>query len=109
MTYLLNQLLSKAIIMTSPYVALHGVTHSYEHLHVFGCACYPNLSAKIVHKLAPRFTRCVFLRYSTDHKGYQCLDLSTNNIVISRHVVFDEAEFPFSALPHLINDLHIFP
>jgi hypothetical protein len=94
--------------MTSPYVALHGVTHSYEHLHLFGCACYPNLSAKTAHKLASRFTRCVFLRYSTDHKSYQCLDLSTNNIVISHHVVSDEAQFLFSASPHLTNDLDIF-
>jgi hypothetical protein len=60
---------------------------------VFGCACYPNLSAKAAHKLAPRSTRYVFLGYSTDHKGYWCLDL-TNNIVVSRHVVFDQADFP---------------
>jgi hypothetical protein len=72
---------------------------------VFGCACYPNLSGKAAHKLAPRSTRCIFLGYSADHKGYQCLDLTTNNIVVSRHVVFDEADFPLSASPRLTNDL----
>jgi hypothetical protein len=106
-TYLLNHLPTKAISTTSPYFALYGVAPSYEHLRVFGCACYPNLSAKTAHKLAPRSTRCIFLRYSTDHKGYRCLDLTTNNIVISRHVVFDEADFPFSASPRLTNDLDI--
>jgi hypothetical protein len=74
---------------------------------VFGCACYPNLSAKAAHKLALQSTRCVFLRDSTDHKGYQCLDLTTNNIVISWHVVFDEAGFPLSVSSHLTNDLDI--
>jgi hypothetical protein len=81
---------------------------SNEHLSVFGCACYPNLSTKAPHKLAPRSTRCIFLGYSADHKDYWCLDLTTNNIVIFQHIVFDESDFPFSASPRLTNDLDIF-
>jgi hypothetical protein len=107
-TYLLNRLPTKAISTTSPYFTLHGVAPSYKHLCVFDCACYPNHSAKDAHKLAPQSTKCIFLGYSTDHKGYRCLDLTTNNIVVSRHVIFDEADFPFSASPRLINDLDIF-
>jgi hypothetical protein len=107
-TYLLNRLPSKMICAPCPYVALHSVAPSYEHLRVFGCACYPNLSVQASHKLAPRFTRCVFLGYSTDHKGYRCLDLSTNNIIVFRHVIFDEADFPFATSPCLTNDLDIF-
>jgi hypothetical protein len=72
-TYLLNHLPTKVISTTSSYFAHHGVTPSYEHLCMFGCAYYPNLSAKAAHKLAPWFTRCVFLGYSVDHKGYRCL------------------------------------
>jgi hypothetical protein len=106
-TYLLNRLPTKAISTTSPYFTLHGVASSYEHLCVFGCACYPNLSAKAAHKLTPQSTRCIFLGYNADHKGYQCFDLTTN-IVISQHVVFDETDFPFSVSPHLTNDLEIF-
>jgi hypothetical protein len=87
-TYLLNRLPTKAISTTSIYFTLHRVAPSYEHLCVFGCSYYPNLSAKVAHKLAPRSTRCVFLGYSTDHKGYRCHDLTTNNIIISQHVVF---------------------
>jgi hypothetical protein len=75
---------------------------------VFSCACYPNLSTKAAHKLAPQSTRCVFLGYSADHKGYRCLDLTTNTIVISQHVVFYEADFPFSVSPHLTNNFDIF-
>jgi hypothetical protein len=94
--------------MTSPYFTLNGVTPSYEHLRVFSCACYPNLSAKAAHKLAPWSTRCIFLGYSADHKCYRCLDLTTNNIIVSRHIVSYEADFPFSASPRLTNDLNIF-
>jgi hypothetical protein len=68
-TYLLNRLPTKAISTTSPYFTLHGVAPSYEHLRVFGCACYPNLFIKAAHKLAPRSTKCIFLRYSVDHRG----------------------------------------
>jgi hypothetical protein len=56
----------------------------------------------------PWYTRCVFLGYSTDHKGYRRLDLSTNNIVVSRYVVFDEAVFSFSTSPRLTNYLDNF-
>jgi hypothetical protein len=70
-TYLLNLLPTKAISAPTPHFALFGTTPSYAHLRVFGCACYPNTSATAPHKLAPCCCRCVFLGYSSDHKGYQ--------------------------------------
>jgi hypothetical protein len=105
-TYLLNRLPTKTIQAICPYVALFGTIPSCDHLRVFGCACYPNITATAPHKLAPRSTKCVFLGYSSNHKGYRCLDLSTNRIIISRHVTFDEADFPFSVSPHLTNNLN---
>ena len=56
--------------------------------------CYPNLSATAPHKLSPRSVLCVFLGYSAHDKGYCCLDLSTNKVIISCHVIFDESSFP---------------
>jgi hypothetical protein len=49
--------------------------------------------------------RVVFLGYSDHHKGYHCLDLSTNRLVISQPVVSDDAVFPFTASPHPTDDL----
>jgi hypothetical protein len=63
---------------------------------VFGCACYPNIFATSPNKLSPRSTRCLFLGYSPDHKGYRCPDLTSHRIIISRHVVFDEDVFPLA-------------
>jgi hypothetical protein len=73
----------------------------YEHLCIFHCTCYPNTTATAPHKLSPRSTWCVFLCYSADHKGYRYLDLSTNHLIVSRHVVFDEDSFPLAASPSL--------
>jgi hypothetical protein len=68
--YLLNRLPIMAIQAMCPHLALFGSTPSYEHLRVFGCTCYPNMTATAPHKLSPRSTWCVFLGYSADHKGY---------------------------------------
>jgi hypothetical protein len=47
--------------------------------------------------------------HSPDHKGYHYLDPTTNHIVISRHVMFHEAYFPFAASPHPTNDYEFLP
>jgi hypothetical protein len=96
-TYLLNLLPTKTILAPSPHFALFDTTPSYAHLRVFGCACYRNTSATAPHKLAPCSCRCIFLGYSSEHKGYRCLDLTTNRLFVSRHVVFDESSFPFAS------------
>ena len=41
-------------------------------------------------------TLCVFLGYFSDHKGFQGLDLSSNRVIVARHVTFDETSFPFA-------------
>ena len=109
-TYLLNRLPSVACPAPTPHHALFGTPPRYDHLRVFGCACYPNTTATAPHKLAPRSTQCVFLGYSPDHKGYRCFDLTSHRILISRHVVFDESVFPFSTTspPPSTPDLDLF-
>ena len=94
-----NRLLSKAISDRIPFRALLGVDPAYAGLRVFGCLCYPNTTAVALHKLAPRSVPCVFLGYPSRHHGYRCLDRSTQEIIISRHVVFDESSFPFASPP----------
>jgi len=47
-------------------------------------------------KLAFRSQSCVFIGYSKNHLGYQCLPIPSGRIYIARHVVFNELKFPFS-------------
>jgi hypothetical protein len=103
-TYLLNRHPTKTLGGLTPFFALYDTYPDYTHLRVFGCACYPNLSATATHKLSPRSSLCVFLGYSFDHKVYRCLDLHSNRIIISRHVTFDESVFPFSNMSTSASD-----
>ena len=58
-TYLLNRLPTKTLASITPQYALFGQQPTYDHLRVFGFACYPNLSATAPHKLSPRSTLCL--------------------------------------------------
>jgi hypothetical protein len=104
-TYLLNRRPSSSVQNSIPFQLLHNKIPDYSLLRVFGCLCYPNLSATASHKLAPRSAACVFLGYPTSHKGYRCFDLSTRRIIISCHVVFDETCFPFARHPVDVSSL----
>ncbi|GJY11793.1 reverse transcriptase domain-containing protein [Tanacetum coccineum] len=94
--YLLNILPSTAINNEIPFTKLYKKPPTYDHLLVFGCLCYPHIFFD--HKLQSRSTACVFLGYPALHRGYRCLDLSTNKIIISRHVIFDEDQFPSGSM-----------
>lgn len=80
----------------SPYAKLHGTTPIYTSLRVFGCACFPYLRPYAENKFDSKSLMCVFLGYSEQHKGYRCLYPLTGRVYLSRHVLFDENQFPYS-------------
>ena len=96
--HLINLLPTSILTFNSPWSKLHSSSLDLSQLKVFGCACYPHLKPYTPHKLAPRTTECIFLGYPIGTKGYLCLDLLTNHLYTSRHVIFNESKFPFSSL-----------
>ncbi|CAB4316324.1 unnamed protein product [Prunus armeniaca] len=94
--YLINLLPTPTLQNIFPYTALFGQNPNYQKLHIFGCVCYPWLCPYNSHKLLPGSRPCIFLGYSISRSAYQCLDLSTNRLFLSRHVQFDESTFPFA-------------
>ncbi|KAG8500663.1 hypothetical protein CXB51_002624 [Gossypium anomalum] len=90
--HLINRLPTVVLKGQTPFQALYGHAPTYDHLRVFGCCCFPYLRPFSSHKLDFRSQPSIFLGYSPHHKGYQCL-LPSGKIVVSRHVVFDEARF----------------
>jgi histone deacetylase 1/2 len=89
-TQVINRRLCQASGHLTPHQLLLGAPPSYDHLHVFGCLCFPNQSATTPNKLSARSCACVFLGYLSDHRGYRCFDLATRRVINSHHVSFDE-------------------
>lgn len=94
-THIINRLPTQILSNESPYQALYHITPTYNHLKVYGCACFPNLRPYNSPKLQFRSTPCTFIGYSSSHKGYRCL-ASNGRLFISRDVVFDESHFPYA-------------
>lgn len=95
--YLLNRMPTPVLNWNSPFSRLFGHIPCYSDLRFFGCACYLHLGAYVTNKLLPRTAECVFLGYSSQHKGYRCLDPVTRRVYVSRHVRFDETTYPYAS------------
>ncbi|TXG49982.1 hypothetical protein EZV62_025857 [Acer yangbiense] len=88
---------SSVLSFTSPYEKLFARKPNYNFFKTFGCTCFPYLRDYSKHKLDFHTSKCVFIGYSINHKGYKCLH-SNGKVFISRNVVFNELEFPFKSL-----------
>lgn len=95
--HLINRLPTSALNFETPYHKLYNAHPDYGFLRVFGCSCFPLLRPYNQHKLQFRSEECLFLGYSTSHKGYKC-QASSGRIFISKVVVFNEHKFPYKQL-----------
>ena len=95
--FIINRLPSAAINKEIPFQLLFQQLPDYNFLCVFGCSCFPLLRPYNKHKLQFRSQECLFLGYSTSHKGYKCLS-PDGRLYISKDVIFNEAKFPYSTL-----------
>ena len=81
-TYLINLLPSKVIQYQTLMELLLKQKPDYRSLSIFGCACWPNIRPYNTRKLSFRSIRCAFLGYSSLHKGFKCLDITTRRVYI---------------------------
>ncbi len=61
-----------------------------SHLKLFSCIAYVHVLDNKRSKLDPKVEKCIFIGYSLEQKGYKCFNPSTQNLQVSRDVVFDE-------------------
>jgi hypothetical protein len=94
--FLINRLSSPSLDGKTPYELLFGKPPYYSMLRTFRCLCFPYLRDYLPHKLSSKYASCIFLGYSTLHKGFCYLDWKTHHVYVSRHVQFYEHHFPYT-------------
>jgi hypothetical protein len=74
----------------TPYEAWYGKKPYVSHLKTFGCVGHVKKVGPGIEKLSDRSARMVMVGYEPGSKGYRMYDPSTNKLVISRDVKFEE-------------------
>ena len=90
--YILNRASSKALQGQTPYEKWTGRKPSVDHLRTFGCIAHVKDTRKHQGKLEDRCKLMIFIGYQLGSKAYKCLDLVNLKVVISRDIIFEEAE-----------------
>jgi hypothetical protein len=88
--YLLNRSPTKALNNMTPFEAWHGKKPKVNHLEIFGCVAHVKQVGPGINKLSDRSKQMVFIGYESGTKGYRLFDPTTNRLVVSRDVVFEE-------------------
>ncbi|XP_042019100.1 uncharacterized protein LOC121766938 [Salvia splendens] len=95
--YLINRLPTKVLKMKTPLDILSQQAQIPESLSlspkVFGCTVYVHIPKHERTKFSPCATKCVFVGYGVNQKGYRCFDPSTKKIITTINCDFLETEF----------------
>ncbi|GJV58768.1 retrovirus-related pol polyprotein from transposon TNT 1-94 [Tanacetum coccineum] len=105
-TYILNQILIKAILGKTPYELLRGRKPTLDYYRVFGSKCFILNTKDYLTKFDPKSYEGVFLGYSQNIKAYIILNKHTRKIEESLNVTFDETPPPSKTSPLVDDDLH---
>lgn len=88
--YLKNRVMHSAIDNNTPEGIWTGSIPSVKHLKVYGYLAYAHIPKNNRQKLNNRAKECILVGYSSQTKGYRLWDLSTNDVIQTKHVTFDE-------------------
>lgn len=94
-TFIINGLPYTFLKGRSPMEVLIDRKLNFADLRIFGCACYPWLKPYNSQKFQFKYENCIYLGPNPVHKGHKCLSPS-EKLYSSRHVQFDELNFPFA-------------
>ena len=89
--FLINRSPSKAIDCKIPEEVWTGKPVDYSILKIFGCPAYAHVESEQRSKLDSKSKQCIFLGFKKGVKGFKLWDPSSQKVVVSRDVVFDES------------------
>jgi len=88
--HVLNRSPTLAVKNKTPKEAWSGVKPSVEYFRVFGCISHVHVPDSKRTKLDDKSLSCVLLGVSEESKAYRLYDPTSQRIIISRDVVFEE-------------------
>lgn len=88
---------SKVLNWDTPYKLIFKDEPDYSKLKPFGCLAYAMNLTPHRNKFTFKNHKCIFLRYSSSHKGYLLFYLENNKLLTSRDVHFVTDLFPFQS------------
>lgn len=88
-TYLLNRSPTSALRSTTPCEMYYGRKPNISNLRVWGCKAYVHKPKELRSKLDSRCSVGAFVGYDTN--GYRIYNPETYDVIIARHVTFDES------------------
>ncbi|UYV60538.1 K02A2.6-like [Cordylochernes scorpioides] len=89
--YLLNRCTTKVLGNSTPYEIWYKRKPSILHLKTFGCNAYVHIPKDNRKKLDKMSIRTFFVGYTETNKNYRMWDPIARKIIISRDVIFTEA------------------
>lgn len=84
--YLINRCPTRTLQGKTPEEAWTGKKPYVGHLKIFGSVAMVHVPKQRRLKLDPKSTKCVFVGYADDVKGYRLYNATTGEIIISRDV-----------------------
>lgn len=88
--HVLNRCPNAALIEMTPEKGWTGRVPLVAYLRVFGCLTYAHVPKEKRTKLDDMRKMCAFIGFSDESKGYTLFDLLTNQVILSRDVIFVE-------------------
>nr|GEX21976.1 retrovirus-related Pol polyprotein from transposon TNT 1-94 [Tanacetum cinerariifolium] len=105
-TYILNQILIRAILGKTPHELLRGRKPTLDYFRVFGSKCFILNTKDYLTKFDLKSYKGIFLGYSQNSKAYIILNKHTRKVYESLNVTFDETPPPSKTSPLVDDDLN---
>ena len=77
--HVINRTPSSVLKGKTPYELLYGKPPPYQSIKTFGCLCFAHRYTRNKDKFGERSRKCIFVGYPYGKKGWQLLDLQTND------------------------------
>ena len=87
--YTLNHVQVNKGTHSTTFELWYGYSPNVKYFKIFASKCYIFKDFRNS-KLDAKTKECIFLRYSTRSKAYECLNTNTNKVVESANLNFDE-------------------